>query len=286
VFWHLSYDRTELWPRPACSEGLEPPSLLIRSPCAGIRDRSGQSATSNVSPAGCSCSSGFPLGRSFRWLPAWLPKATPLPKLSGGFQLVASLAQLDRAAKLKPGVRGGSPGNPLRSARGGYPADVATGLIAGLLGIFGTVVGGVLATWNARHTADRTAWRAREELRRQEFRSAIVQFAAALLVYRTAEMDRWHARHGGFRDEPSAAADVYRARTAVWNALYVLKLSTDDRELCQEARRAIEQAETIKYPDSQAEMDLRADQVQDDLDKVITMAQLAKPGRSQSLDVR
>jgi hypothetical protein len=181
---------------------------------------------------------------------------------------------------------GRQPGEPLRSARGGYPADVATGLIAGLLGIFGTVVGGVLATWNARHTADRTAWRAREELRRQEFRSAIVQFAAALLVYRTAEMDRWHARHGGFRDEPSAAADVYRARTAVWNALYVLKLSTDDRELCQEARRAIEQAESIKYPDSQAEMDLRADQVQDDLDKVITMAQLAKPGRSQSLDVR
>jgi len=92
---------------------------------------------------------------------------------------------------------------------------MATALAAGLLGVFGTVVGGVLTTWTARLTADRSARRAHEELRRQEYRSAVIRFASALGAYRVAEMDRWHARHGGFRDEASAAADVYRTGTAV-----------------------------------------------------------------------
>jgi hypothetical protein len=151
--------------------------------------------------------------------------------------------------------------------------------MAGLLGVVGTVVGGVLTTWTARHTADRSAQHSREELRRQEFRSAVVQFATALGVYRSAELDRWHARHGGFRDEPSAAADLYRARTAAWNALNVLKLSTDNLELCQEAQRAIERAQGIISLDTPTEMNRRADQVQDDLAKVIARAHVAEPGR-------
>jgi hypothetical protein len=159
---------------------------------------------------------------------------------------------------------------------------VVTALVAGLLGLFGTVVGAVLTTWTARQTADRSARHSREELRRQEYRSAVVQFASALGVYRTAEMDRWHAQHGGFRDEASAAADVYRARTAVWNALYELELSADNRELCQQARRAIARVQSIKDQDSSAEMDQRADLMHDDLAEIITLARLNEPGRSAS----
>jgi gas vesicle protein len=128
--------------------------------------------------------------------------------------------------------------------------------VAVLLGLFGTVVGAVLTTWTAHQTADRSARHTREELRRQEYRSAVVQFASALGIYRTAEMDRWHAQHGGFRDEASAAADVYRARTAVWNAFYELELSADNREL-----------------------------VHDDLAEIITMARLNEPGRSALTEV-
>lgn len=157
---------------------------------------------------------------------------------------------------------------------------MTTALVAGLLGLFGTVVGGVLATWTARQTADRSARRTHEELRRQEYRSAVIRFATALGAYRGAEMDRWHALHGGFRDEASAAADVYRTRTAVWDAFYGLELSTDNPDLSQQARRAIDRAASIRKPDSQAEMDRRADQVRADLAEMITTARLGEPGRS------
>jgi hypothetical protein len=149
---------------------------------------------------------------------------------------------------------------------------MSTALAAGLLGLVGTIVGATLTTWTAHHTADRSAQHAREELRRQEERSAVIQFASALGIYRTAEIDRWHARHGGFRDVESSAADVYRTRTAAWNAYYVLELSTNNRDLGQQARRAIDRAESIKDPDSQAEMDQRAEQVSADLAELITMA--------------
>jgi hypothetical protein len=151
---------------------------------------------------------------------------------------------------------------------------VATGLLAGLLGLFGAIVGAVLTMWTARQTADRSARLARGEVRRQECRSAVAQFATALGVYRTAEIDRWHARHGGFRDEKSAAADVYSTRTAVWNALYIFELSTENRNLHQQARRAIDRAESIKSPDSQIEMDEIAERVHADLAEIIAMVRL------------
>jgi gas vesicle protein len=160
---------------------------------------------------------------------------------------------------------------------------VSTALVAGLFGVFGTVVGGVLTTWTARQAADRSAQHAREDLHRQECRSAVAQFATALGVYRTAEMDRWHAKHGGFRDEKSAAADVYSARTVARNALHVLELSTDNQDLCERAQRAYDRAENIKDPDSQAEMDRRADQVDDDLAEMITIARLELSRLARSL---
>lgn len=89
-------------------------------------------------------------------------------------------------------------------------------------------------------------------------------------------MDRWHARHGGWRDEESASADVHSTRTAVWNAYYELDLSTDNSDLVQLARRAMDRAGSIQDPDSQAEMDRRADQVHGDLAQFIATARTGK----------
>ena len=46
------------------------------------------------------------------------------------------------------------------------------------------------------------------------------------------------------------------------------------RGLHQQARRAINRAESIKSPDSQAEMDQRAERVHADLAEMITMVRL------------
>ena len=159
---------------------------------------------------------------------------------------------------------------------------MATALAAGLLGLFGTVVGAVLTTWTARQTTDRSDRRAREERRRQEYRSAVIRFAAALGAYRVAEMDLWHALRGGRKDKATAAAEVYSARTATWNAFYELELSTDNRDLIQQARRALDSASSIWRPDSepdaQQEMDRRANQVNEDLAEMITTARISQPG--------
>ena len=128
-------------------------------------------------------------------------------------------------------------------------------------------------------TAERTERRSRRELRRQEFRGAVTQFATALLSYRVAEMDRWHARHGGWKEEGIAAAEVYRTRTAIWDAFYQLELSTDSSELRRLARRALDRAYSIRQLDTQAEMDECADQVRDDLTDVIACARRVEPGR-------
>jgi hypothetical protein len=155
---------------------------------------------------------------------------------------------------------------------------MATVLIGGLLGLLGTLLGAGLTTRTARQTAERSERHTRRETRRKEFRAAVIRFATTLLTYRVAEMDRWHARHGGWKDEKTAGAEVYRTRTATWNAYYELELSTDSRELRQMARRALDRAYSIRQPDSQNEMDHRADQVREDLAEMIALARMAQAG--------
>ena len=159
---------------------------------------------------------------------------------------------------------------------------MATALVAGLLGLFGTIVGAVLTTSATRQANDRSDRRAREERLRQEYRSAVTRFAAALGAYRVAEMDLWHALRGGRKDKTTAAADVYRTRTATWDAFYELELSTDNGDLVQQARRALDSASNIwrqdSEPDSQAEMDRRANQVREDLAEMIATARVSQPG--------
>ena len=159
---------------------------------------------------------------------------------------------------------------------------MSTALVAGLLGLAGTLVGGALTTWTTRQTTDRSHQRAQEELQRQEYRSAVIRFATALGAYRTAEMDRWHARHGGWRDEASASADVYLTRTAAWDAFYELDLSTDNRDLIRQAQHAIDLVSSIQHPDSQQEMDRRAHQVREDLARLIAIARTGEPPPSTS----
>jgi hypothetical protein len=163
---------------------------------------------------------------------------------------------------------------------------VATALVAGLLGLFGTVVGGVLATWTVRQTADRSERRAREELRRQEYRSAVIRFATALLAYRLAEIDLWFARHGGKTDEGAMAAEAYRTRALAWNAFYELDFSTDRRDLVQLARQALETAFSIRKPDTEGEMTKRSYQTRKALAAVIEAARDVQPGAEVGTDTK
>jgi hypothetical protein len=72
---------------------------------------------------------------------------------------------------------------------------MVTVLLAGLLGVLGTILGSILTTWTANQTAARSYNYSLMEARRQEYRSAVIRFTSALLAWRVAEMDRWFARH-------------------------------------------------------------------------------------------
>lgn len=52
------------------------------------------------------------------------------------------------------------------------------------------------------------------------------------------------------------------------------------------ARRALDRANSIREPDSQQEMDRRADQVREDLAQMISLARTAEPGHTVDLPER
>ena len=156
---------------------------------------------------------------------------------------------------------------------------VTAALTAGLLGLFGTVIGAVLTTWTTRLTAVRSEHRAWVEVRRQEYRSAVTQFARALLFYREAERDRWRARHDEGKDEAAATQEAYRLRAAMLDAFYTLKLSSSDNDRLRElAHDAMETAYSIREADAEPEMMRRTHNVRNAIDDMIAAARTGEPG--------
>lgn len=155
-------------------------------------------------------------------------------------------------------------------------------LTAGLLGLFGTVIGAALTTWTTRQTAARSDHRAWVEVRRKEYRSAVTQFAGTLLSYRVGERDRWLARHDEGdegRDETAATQEAYRLRAAMLDAFYALQLSSSDNDLLRErAREAVDTAYSIREADTESEMIRRSHNVRDAIDDMIAAARMGEPG--------
>jgi hypothetical protein len=161
---------------------------------------------------------------------------------------------------------------------------MGTALVAGLLGLFGTIVGGILTTWTARQTSDRTDHRAREEIRRNEHRSAVMRFVTAALAYRKAEMDRWYLLKGKIKGGGPESEEVYRTRNEMWYAFYELEMSANNPELILLARRAIDTAYSIHDTDSEVEMNGRADQIRGALSEIVTAARTHELDRSRIED--
>jgi hypothetical protein len=156
---------------------------------------------------------------------------------------------------------------------------MSTALVAGLIGLFGTALGTGLTTWTMRQTAARSDRRAWLETRRQEFRSAVTQFASALLAYRLAEADYWSAHHGGKADA-TTGRETYRLRKVALEGLFVLELSSDSDQLKKLARRALDMAYKIRESGTTAEMGNRTHEVRKALEDLIKAARIEQPGRS------
>jgi hypothetical protein len=134
-----------------------------------------------------------------------------------------------------------------------------TVLVAGVLGIVGTLLGVRASSSAAAAQSARTAELAERGALRQELRSAVAEYCAAIAVYRSAELNRWDARAARTPDTETAAetSRVYATRTAAMEALYRLELSTADSAIWSAARVALAAAKDVREARNPEELRVR-----------------------------
>ncbi|WP_129840244.1 hypothetical protein [Streptomyces sp. RFCAC02] len=111
---------------------------------------------------------------------------------------------------------------------------------ASAVAVAGTLLGSLMAHLFQRNAIRRGESFARSEALRQERIETYSGFAAAAEDYRRGQADRWYRRRedpagDGFR---TARDEAHRLRTVARQALYRVRLLTDDRAIVQAAQRA------------------------------------------------
>jgi hypothetical protein len=155
---------------------------------------------------------------------------------------------------------------------------MSVAIIAGLFGLFGTIIGAGLTTLTAKQTADRSERRAREEARRQEFRSVVIGFASTLLEQRRAAASYYNKLGSNSDVRAAAGGEAYRTRVAVQSAYYELLLTTDDPETINFASLCMEAVTKIREGESQETVDDNHQKTQFYLGNMIAAARKAQPG--------
>ncbi|MFF8555680.1 hypothetical protein ACF058_22945 [Streptomyces sp. NPDC015501] len=118
---------------------------------------------------------------------------------------------------------------------------------ASVVAVGGTLLGAVVTHLFQRLAAARTERFARSEALRQERTAAYSAFAAAAEEYRHGQAGRWYRRGqgGGAEAFVEARDEAHRLRTAARQALYRVKLLTDDPEAVRAAELAYERVRDI-----------------------------------------
>ncbi|HST85264.1 MAG TPA: hypothetical protein VLL08_26225 [Kineosporiaceae bacterium] len=109
----------------------------------------------------------------------------------------------------------------------------------------GTIVGALLTQFLQRRNA---AFAKVHEARIDAYR----QFAAVVMDYRSALMDRWFYEHSGRR--ATEAENVYTLRSAVWAAYFQVVLVAGDPQIAVCAAQARESAHALKRATTREEL--------------------------------
>jgi hypothetical protein len=147
----------------------------------------------------------------------------------------------------------------------------AATLVAGAFGLLGAVLGALITLLVSRQNAKQ----AKELLLRNEFRTAVVEYASAVITFQKTEMDRWHATHGNEPDPQKAAEIDDRGRIARAEAelaRHVLTLSTKDDALIRDARQILNDAAAIHHASDDKDMATRAKKVREDVELLVQRA--------------
>lgn len=118
------------------------------------------------------------------------------------------------------------------------------------IGVFGTLAGTIIGALLTQGLQRRNVAHAKvHDARLDAYRT----FAAAVMDYRRALIDRWFVENAG---RPAAeAADVYGARSAVWAAYFQVVLVAGDRQIVDLAAQARDTTSDLKRVSTRDKID-------------------------------
>lgn len=123
-----------------------------------------------------------------------------------------------------------------------------------LIGVVGALAGTIVGSLLTQALQRRNAAHARlHEARLEAYRT----FAAAVMDFRKALMDRWFIEHEGKSN--AEGHDVYATRSAVWAAYYQVMLVAGDPDIVRRAERARDVASSLKNTSTRAELNQLGD---------------------------
>lgn len=130
-----------------------------------------------------------------------------------------------------------------------------------MVAVVGTLLGSVITHTFQRFASARNEEFTRSEALRQERTVTFSTFAAAVEDYRHGQADRWYRKLADPDGEEFRAArdEAHRLRTVARQALYRVKLLTDDREVVRAAELAYHRTREVSYARESAEHDSRDD---------------------------
>lgn len=156
-------------------------------------------------------------------------------------------------------------------------ATLIAAVVAGILGVAATALGGMLSARASAQAQRSVAGLAHMNDYVLAVRSSVAEFCTATMVYRGAEHDRWYIIHvhgAGAAEEEAADIRARETRTSARNALYRVELSTGSPAIHQAVRDAFTAAKSIKDAQDAKEVNALRDEVEAKLDAVTRLTRL------------
>ncbi|MEU6084695.1 hypothetical protein [Streptomyces sp. NPDC047108] len=145
-----------------------------------------------------------------------------------------------------------------------------------VVAVVGTLLGSVITHTFQRLASRRSEAFARSEALRQERTAVYSAFAGAAEDYRHGQAERWYC----LEEDPDGEAfirardEAHRLRTAARQALYRVKLITDDRDVILEAERAYHGTRLVSNARTAAERDTQDTEAKQAIETFVSRASL------------
>ncbi|MBA0052694.1 hypothetical protein E0L36_17960 [Streptomyces sp. AJS327] len=145
---------------------------------------------------------------------------------------------------------------------------VATSVIA----VVGTLLGSASTYLFQRRATRRAEWFARTERLRQERLDAYCALGGALANYRRGQLDYWFAHHARRSpgDVPELKREAQRLRTVALEAMFRVRLLTEDTGTVDTAQRALRSVDRLYYATDRDELDRGRDASRSLIDEFVT----------------